>query len=278
MKHQLLSAVTQHVFLLLLFNNPVEAAKMDTVAVPSASMLKSYAALVVLPDSHQHSAKRYPVLYLLHGHSSHYGGWFDISTQLRDWADQHQMIIVCPDGDYDSWYIDSPVQKHRKFETFIANELVSYIDIHYKSRAEPKSRGISGVSMGGHGALYLALRHPQIYGVACSSSGVLDLLPYSGFWNLRTLLGEMNKTKDNWKKYSCYYILDGIKTTNQKIWIDCGTEDFLIELNRKFHQKLLKKNIEHIYQEYPGAHTLKYWKDAYRKQIVFIAKTFTNNP
>lgn len=246
------------------------AAGIDTIAVPSVSMAKSFSALVVLPDSHQVSEKKYPVLYLLHGHSGHFTGWYEIASQLKQWADQYQMIIVCPDGDYDSWFIDSPTQKNRKFETFTAIELVGHIDSNYKTLAQNTSRGISGVSMGGHGAMYLALKHPDIFGVIGSSSGVLDLLPFSGFWNLQTIIGDQSKSKEKLKKYSSYYLLDNIGTTNQKIWIDCGTEDFLLELNRKFHQKLLNKKIEHVYLEKPGGHTLSYWKDSYKKQILFM--------
>ncbi len=262
------------VFLVSLGYIRLFGAGIDTITIPSASMGKSFSALLVLPDSHRVSDKRYPVLYLLHGHSGHFTGWYEISTQLKQWADQYQMIIVCPDGDYDSWYIDSPVQKNRKFETFISNELVHYIDFNYKTIDSSASRGISGVSMGGHGAMFLAFKHPDVFGVIGSSSGVLDLLPYSGFWNLQTIIGDNTKAKERLKKYSSFYLLDKIRSTTQKIWIDCGTEDFLIDLSRKFHQKLLDKNIQHVYLEKPGAHTLKYWKDSYTKQILFFVKEF----
>jgi S-formylglutathione hydrolase FrmB len=257
-----------------LFISFLSAAQIDTISIPSPSMGKSFDALLVLPESHGKTAERYPVLYLLHGHSGHFTGWYDISGQLKQWADQYKMIIVCPDGDRDSWYVDSPVQKNRKFETFISDELIRHIDSNYKTIANSISRGISGVSMGGYGALYLALKYPSIFGIVGSSSGVLDLFPFSGFWNLQTIFGELPKNKEVWKKYNCYSLLDKIQSTNQKIWIDCGTEDFLIEINRKFHQKLLDKKIEHIYLEKPGSHNIKYWKDSYSKQILFISKGF----
>jgi enterochelin esterase-like enzyme len=87
---------------------------------------------------------------------------------------------------------------------------------------------------------------------------------------LQTIIGDQSKNKEKLKKYSSYYVLEIIKPTNQKIWMDCGTEDFLLDLNRKFHQKLLDKKIEHVYLEKPGAHTLNYWKHSYKKQILFI--------
>lgn len=250
------------------------AAKIDTIAIPSPSMAKSFFTLLILPDGHENSDKKYPVLYLLHGHSGHFTGWFDIAGPLKQWADKYQMIIVCPDGDHDSWYIDSPLQPKRKMETFISKELVQYIDSHYKTIASNMSRGISGVSMGGHGAMSLALKHPSVFGIAGSSSGVLDLFPFSGFWNLQTIIGILPKQKEIWKIYNSYNLLDHIKPTDQQLWIDCGTEDFLIEVNRKFHQKLLDKKIAHEYFEKAGSHSIKYWKESYARQILFFAQKF----
>jgi S-formylglutathione hydrolase FrmB len=255
-------------------------------------MGRSFPALIALPGDYNQVFNRYPVLYLLHGHSSHYKGWLDIADNLKDWADTYQMIIVCPDGDRDSWYINSPVEKHRRFETFISNELTSYIDRHYKTKARSKYRGISGVSMGGHGALYNAMKHPDIFGVAASSSGGLDLLPFYNHWNLQEILGKFPDHVEQWKRFSCMYLLDnlnGLDSVHTKpsdknyisfnamqIWLDCGTEDFFLEVNRQFRQKLLEKGIRHQYHEFPGGHTLEYWKESYKKQIIFFADRFRN--
>jgi S-formylglutathione hydrolase FrmB len=261
-------------FLAFLKSNSFFAARIDTISIPSASMGVSYAALLVIPDTYQASKKKYPVLYLLHGYSGHFSGWIDIATTLRQWSDLYQMILVCPDGDKDSWYIDSPVQKNRNFETYISKEVVGFIDNNYRTFNRPESRGISGVSMGGHGAMYLALKYPDVFGLIGSTSGGLDLLPFSDHWNLQTLLGSYPEHLVTWKNYSCYYLLDNIKSSQLKIWIDVGTEDFFLEVNRKFHQKLLEKNIAHEYLEKPGGHTLEYWKDSYRKEILFFMEKF----
>lgn len=257
------------------------AAKVDIIHVPSASMKKSYEALLVLPDSHISSDEHYPVLYLLHGHSGHYTGWLEIAKQLRDWADNYKMIIVCPDGDHDSWYIDSPIRKNRKFETFLSCELISYMDSNYKTIKKNSARGISGVSMGGHGAILLSLKHPDIFEIAGSSSGALDILPFYNHWNLEHNLGSFNTYKEQWKNYSCLYVLDKLfpkKSTSipsiPQLWIDCGTEDFFLDVNRKFHRKLVEKKIAHKYLEKPGGHTLEYWKDSYQKQILFFVEKF----
>lgn len=246
------------------------AVGIDTISIPSSCMHKSFPALLVLPDSYYVSTRRYPVLYLLHGHSSGPSSWYLVIPNLKKWADSLQMILLCPDGDYDSWYLDSPVLKTRKFETYFTKEIVAFMDTRYRTIANRKSRGISGISMGGHGAFYLGLKHPDIYGVIGSSSGGLDLLPFDKEWNLQSLLGDIKRNKEQWKKFSCLYLLDSIKKTDQNLWIDCGYSDFFLEVNRAFHKKLLEKNIEHAYLESPGGHELAYWKKSYINQFHFF--------
>ena len=99
-------------------------------------------------------------------------------------ADTYGVIIVMPDGGFDSWYYDSPVEPTYRYETFVARELVEYIDSHYRTKAEPSARAIAGLSMGGHGALYLAIRHQNVFGAAGSLSGGVDIRPFPDNWNI----------------------------------------------------------------------------------------------
>ena len=94
------------------------------------------------------------------------------------------MIIVCPDGGFGSWYWDSPVDAGSQYETYVSNELVTWIDSKYKTIKTRKGRAITGLSMGGQGALYLAFRHQDIFGAAGSMSGGVDIRPFpeTGIW------------------------------------------------------------------------------------------------
>ncbi|MBK9109609.1 MAG: esterase family protein [Saprospiraceae bacterium] len=176
------------------------AAKVDTVQIYSRSMNKSFPALIFKPEIEKKTQQKFPVLYLLHGHSSDYAGWNYIESQLKNWADDHRIIIVCPDGDYSSWYVNSPVRRNSKFETYIAREVVKYVDDHYPSMKDKTYRGITGVSMGGHGAIYLALNQPDVFGIAGSISGALDILPFSDEWNLQEVFGPLKGNEKIWKK------------------------------------------------------------------------------
>ena len=246
--------------------------KVDTISIPSAAMNKSFNALVFLPSNYEQSNKSYPVLYLLHGHSSDPSSWYFVIPKIREWADRYQMILVCPDGDYDSWYLDGPNKTDRKFETYIALEVPKFIDQCYRSLKGRESRGISGISMGGHGAVYLAHKHPDQFSCIGSSSGGLDLIPFYREWNLYKLLGDPIKNRTRWEQSSCLYLLNQHAFKNQKLYIDCGTEDFFLEVNRTFHKKLEELRILHRYVESKGDHSIPYWRSAYEKQILFFDK------
>ncbi len=133
----------------------------------------------MLPPDYATSYKRYPVVYVLHP----YGGRSDSFVMpLRTSLDKalgsdavQDMILVFPDG-YTrlggSWFMDSPTTGG--YETYITQELVSYVDANYRTLARPESRGVTGCSMGGDGAAHLALAHPDVFGVVAAVAGGYD--------------------------------------------------------------------------------------------------------
>ncbi len=85
------------------------------------------------------------------------------------------MMIVCPDGGYTSWYFDSPVDSTYRFETFVGTEVPEYMDENYRTIADGRGRAITGLSMGGHGGLFLAFRHADLFSACGSMSGALHV-------------------------------------------------------------------------------------------------------
>ena len=128
----------------------------DTIEVMSQAMGRTIKNVVIMPEYYitYNQNARFPVLYLLHGAYGCYSDWSK-KTDLHRLADKYNVIIVCPDGQ-DSWYFDSPVDPTMQFETYVSKELVEYIDSHYRTNANRYMRAITGLSMGGHGALFLA--------------------------------------------------------------------------------------------------------------------------
>ena len=154
------------------------APQTDTVAVHSAAMDRDIKNTVIVPQQYlvPGDTARWPVVYLLHGADGSYRDW-PRKARLDSLATRYGVIIVCPDGQ-DSWYFDSPVDPTMQFETYVGTELVQWIDAHYRTRAAREGRAITGLSMGGHGALWIGWRHPDVFAQTGSMSGGENLAPF----------------------------------------------------------------------------------------------------
>ncbi|SFU09026.1 S-formylglutathione hydrolase FrmB [Algoriphagus locisalis] len=250
-------------------------ASVDTVATYSASMQKEIKAVVITPKDYNKS-KDYPVVYLLHGYSGNYSDWITKAPQLESYADQYDMIIVNPDGNFGSWYWDSPEVESSKYETYVGKELVEFIDQKYSTVKSREGRAITGLSMGGHGALYLAFRHQDTFGAAGSLSGGVDIGPFPENWEMKKYLGTKAENPERWEEYSVMYQSNRLITNKLKLIISCGTEDFFYEVNVRLHEKLAYNNIPHTFITGPGGHTWDYWRDAVQYQLLFFHDYFTS--
>lgn len=268
------------------------AAKVDTLEVPSASMNKSYKAAVVLPDSYVNGKNKvaYPVMYLLHGASAHFRNWLTSTPDkmlVKNLADQYNLIIVMPEGEVYGWYLDSPVNPESKFETHIIKEVIPKVDATYRTIANKNGRVISGLSMGGHGAMYLSIRHPELFCAAGTMSGAMDMnwskfrISESYSQSLRDrfqkLLGTPDPNSEIVAKHSVVNMVEAIKKNALAIIIDCGVDDFLIDVNRELHQRLLYNQVPHDYIERPGEHTWEYWQNSLPYHVLFFHNVLKKN-
>src|SRR5690242_14429958 len=145
-----------------------------------------------------------------------------------------------------------------KYETDIAIEIPKYIDAHYRTIADRKARAITGLSMGGHGALYLAIKHKDIFGAAGSMSGGVDFRPFPNNWDIVKDLGDYEHNKEVWDKNVVVNLVDSLHNNELALIFDCGVSDFFIDVNRALHKKLLDVKIDHDYVERPGVHSWEY--------------------
>ncbi len=249
------------------------AATVDTIVVHSKTMNKNIKAVIILPKTYNKS-NLFPVVYLLHGWSDNYATWISKVPHIKTLADEFNFIIVMPDGDYDSWYWDSPKKPKSQYETFISKELIEFIDKDYKTIKSNKGRAITGNSMGGQGALFLAFRHQDVFGSAGSLSGGLDIRPFSENWGMADKIGTYEENKNRWDDYAIINQVYRISSKKLKIIIDCGTDDFFYKVNKNLHNKLLERNIPHVYIERPGEHNWNCWQEAIDYQFVFFDKYF----
>ena len=258
-----------------LFSFVVSAANVDTVIIFSNGMHKSIKAVIITPGNDKNEADRFPVVYLLHGYSGKYSDWIiKMPKELKALADENKMIIVCPDGGFSSWYFDSPVDTTFRYETYEATEVVNYIDKNYRTITDAAHRAITGLSMGGHGALFLALRHPDIFGAAGSMSGGVDLSESRNRFDIMKRIGDTTLNAQNWHDYSVVNVIEHYATTPVKIIFDCGINDIFIKGNRLLNKKMLELKIPHEYTERPGEHNWEYWKNAVVFQLYYFKKFF----
>lgn len=261
--------------LTLIWSIHLFAASVDTLSIYSAAMHKNIKCVVIKPDVRSEKNPNFPVVYLLHGYSDNYAFWVNEISVIKHYADEFKILMVCPDGGYNSWYLDSPVNPAVRYETHIIKEVIPYVDTHYPTISDRQHRAITGLSMGGHGAFYLALRHTDLFGAVGSTSGGVDITPFKKRWELAQQLGDTVTHQDNWKNNTIINMIDHYPADSLVIIFDCGTEDFFHQVNKNLHEKMLKLHILHDYIERPGGHTISYWQNSIPYQLLFFHRYFT---
>ncbi len=128
--------------------------------------------------------------------------------------------------------------------------------------------------MGGHGAMWNAIRHKDVFGAAGTTSGGMDIRPFPQNWEMAKQLGEFAANKKVWDEYTVINQIDKIENGDLAIIIDCGEADFFLNVNKDLHNRLLARKINHDFVTRPGGHTGKYWNNSIDYQILFFDKFF----
>jgi len=253
-------------------------ASVDTIDVYSNSMHKNVKCVVITPKQYKKSKDRFPVVYLLHGYSGSYSNWVKLVPGMEEQATMNNLLIVCPDAAFSSWYFDTPFDSAYRYETFTATELPQYIDAHYKTIADRKARAITGLSMGGHGGLFLGFRHKDMFSACGSMSGALDVSLITKGYDMSKRLGDTIVNKKYYQDWSIMKVMESVSAKDSMgIIIDCGTEDFIFMMSKAAHEKLRTLKIPHDYIEMPGIHNWKYWGNAVKYQLLYFREWFKKN-
>lgn len=244
----------------------------DTISVPT-SLLSSPENVVVITPDKKTDADTFPTVYLLNGYGGNHTSWLTVRPNLGELADEYGMVLVMPDG-RDSWYWDSPVLPDMQMESFITKELVPYIDNTYPTIPVREKRAVTGLSMGGHGALWLAANHPDLFGNAGAMSGGVDIRPFPGKWKMADRLGSKEEFPERWENSTVATCVPKIKEAKLNITFDCGKDDFFAGVNENLHRALLEADVPHDYTSRPGNHSRAYWSNSILYHLLFFNEAF----
>jgi len=241
--------------------------------------------------ANQSAPQRYPVLYFLHGLGDNErtlfnsGGW----TLLDDLRRQHKIgefLIVAPEG-RSSFYINSADGSVR-YSDFVLREFIPHIESKYRIHAGRSGRAISGISMGGYGALRFAFSHPEIFSAASAQSAALitespqelDAAAHSGTPLGRVLAEVFGNPIDpsHWNNNSPFVLAKKNAAGLRKlaIYFNCGRDDnYGFEKGADaLHRQLQKENIPHEYHAYAGDHSLSYFLAHFSEVMQFHSRAF----
>ena len=253
------------------------ASVTDTVLVATTHLETPMKVTVITPDQALRGDS-VPTVYILNGYGADYASWVTITEpNLGDFADKYGMLLVMPDG-RDSWYWDAPANPEMQMETFFVEDLIPFIDSKYPTKRDPKQRAITGLSMGGHGSLWLATRHPDVWGNMGSMSGGVNIMPFAEKWKMKRALGEQADNKDVWEAHTVINLVPQMKENGQNIIFDCGSEDFFAGVNADLHQRLLDAKVPHDYTSRPGNHSHKYWRNSIKYHLLYFDTKFNPEP
>ena len=285
-------ARTRKVLLWLLFLSLMSAVHVGAQRAPSSSIRSGEDAFVkdfsfhsaslqrdmryrVLFPRHYAQGGRFPVLYLLHGLYGDYLNW-DTRTGLENYARNLRILIVMPDAG-NSWYTNSATVPADKFEDYIAKDLITEIDGKFPTIRNSDARAIAGLSMGGYGAIKLALKYPDLFAFAGSLSGALnagqnlDVQRPEFRANLLAVFGPAGSRTRS--ENDVFLLLNSAHPARYPyLYLACGTSDYFLQTNREFVRQLSSRKIPYEYHETAGGHAWEYWDRAVQPLLRAMAR------
>lgn len=264
------------------------AGKVVTDSLSSSILGKQVKYNVYLPDGFDKSGKEYPVVYLLHGLSDDYSAWVTkgnmqtVVDELIGTGEAREMVIIMPNaGGPDVHHVQNGYfnMPGCRYEDFFFGEFVPAVEKKYRIVSDKGHRAVMGLSMGGGGSTVYAQRHPDMFSSCYAMSAWLD--------NKMRQVGGDNMEEDCLyivsKAVSDHSALDFIDNADEKTldalrtvkwFIDCGDDDFLMDINVAFHQKMRNRGVKSELRVRNGIHNWEYWHLALRLALPFASRNF----
>jgi S-formylglutathione hydrolase FrmB len=262
--------------------------RVECNSLPSRILQRPVSYCIILPPSFDaEKTRQFSVLYFLHGLGDneqsfiHTGAW-NLTEDLLSTGDIKEFLIVTPNGGA-SFYINSKDGKVR-YEDFLLQEFFPFIEKRYRVKPGRGQRAIAGISMGGYGALHLALSHPLLFSsVGAHSAALIDKFPaFSGTApdsiSTRMLGHVFGNPPDRsfMERNSPLTLAKSADLRGLKIYFDCGDQDdYGFEEGAEALDKILSsRRIAHEYHLYPGRHDAAYFGEHLPASLQFASHGF----
>jgi len=279
-------------YLLCFLNVPSSAAspgRVECNSLPSRILSRSVPYCVVLPPSFDvDKSRHFPILYFLHGLGDNeqfliHSGLWNLAEDLRDRGELKDFLIATPAGG-PSFYINSRDGMNR-YEDFLVQEFLPYIEKRFRVAPGRANRAISGVSMGGYGALHLAFAYPKLFSaVSAHSPALIEKLPaFLGRGaqkspRARVLGSTFGNPPDPvfWERNSPNSLARTANLSGLKIYVDCGSEDdYGFDAGSSALDKILtSRHFPHEFHLYPGRHDPAYFAEHIPASLAFHSRLF----
>lgn len=263
-------------------NRPAQGvAEFKTMTSKVLNTERNYS--VYLPKSYTTSNQSYPVLYLLHGIFGTNRDWIergnlqDVANRLINAEEAVEMIIVAPDAGTDwNGYFN---MDGWAYEIYFFEELIPHIEKTYRTIPNKKNRALAGLSMGGGGATVYAQKHPEMFSSVYAMSALMGLEPGGGIPPTNKKGEELNRTvREN---HAVKFVSNADEPTMEDLksirwFIDCGDDDFLLDVNLDFYQAMQEAKIPSELRVRDGGHDWEYWHSALYLALPFVSNGFRN--
>ncbi len=246
----------------------------DALYAPTVDVHTSYRAL--LPAGYDATTRRYPVLYMLHGVAGDSSEWQSIglleaADRMMQRGEIDPFIIVLPNGGAKYW-VNSPVSG--RWADYVVNDVVKQIDREFRTIDDPRARAIGGLSMGGEGALRIALTNPSVFGTAAAHSPSLR----TAFDQFAPELQEVFVDEATWRSVTpLWLVVDTDTAYGLNLSIDIGEDDPWRANVELLHERMVSRGIAHRFEVLPGEHAAEYWIDNVDHYLAFYSSALVKS-
>lgn len=227
----------------------------------SAALGREMPYRIFLPETIE-AGQKLPVVYLLHGRGADFRDWSS-NSDISKYA-LRGLILVMPEGN-SSFYLNAAKIPRDKYEDYLVRDLVADVEGQFPAMMGRAHRAIVGISMGGFGAVAMALRHPEMYVFAGGLSAAIDVPErrlswrrMGQWWLFRRIFGPMG-SEERAERDPFALVKTADPRVTPYLYLAVGAQEALFEPNKRFAARLKERGLAHEFHVKPGGHDWGEW-------------------